>query len=544
LTRDLFGTQRSVMKQENSHFSSENIEEALWQEKRKRISAVWIVPIVALIVGAWLIVSNINAKGPVIQITFQSAEGVKAGKTVIKYKDIEVGKVTNVAFNKDLSSVIVTAEMTKNMKPYLSEKSKFWIMKARVGLNQVEGLDTLLSGVYIVMDPEKGLQEKKEFEGLDTIPVISTDEKGTRYFLKAQDIGSIDLGSPIYYKRLNAGRVISYHLSKDSRSVEIEIFIKAPFDKLIYNNTRFWNASGITANIGADGVELHTESLTALLTGGLAFDNLITQQKEEKASKGHYFTLYQTQKEAKALHYNRELYFWVYFQSSVRGLSEGAPVEFRGVKIGEVVSFSLIGNADAAKFEIPILIKIEPERFMILPHKNKNSKKGVNESVLQKLIEKGFRAQLKSGNLITGELYIDLDMYQNVPSATLVKKEGLYVLPAVPGTIESLKSDIQTLLDRLASVPFEEIGKELQMSIKDLRTSTIPKIDATIQSTDSMMKNAGTTIKVLQKNYLDSNAEINKKIIKLIEEMTKTSRSVKNLSDYLERHPDSLLKGK
>ena len=532
------------MEHKNSNFSSENIEEAVWQEKRKRISSVWIVPIVALIVGAWLIFESINAKGPVIQITFKSAEGVKAGKTVIKYKDIEVGKVTNVAFNQDLSSVIVTAEITKNMKPYLSEKSKFWIMKARVGLNQVEGLDTLLSGVYIVMDPEKGTDEVRKFDGLNTMPVISTDEKGTRYFLKAQDIGSIDIGSPIYYKRLNAGRVISYHLSRDGRNVDIEIFVKAPFDKLINSNTRFWNASGITANIGADGVELHTESLTAILTGGLAFDNFMTQGRGEAVKKGHYFTLYQTRKEAKKLHYRRELYFWVYFQSSIRGLSAGAPVEFRGVKIGEVVSFSLIGNADAAKFEIPILIKIEPERFMILPHKNKSSIQGVNEVVLQKLIKKGFRAQLKSGNLITGELYIDLDMYKDVPPATLRKKNGLYVLPAVPGTIESLKADIQTLLDRLSSIPFEEIGKEVQMSIKDIRTGTIPKLDATIQSTDKMMQDAGATMQSLQKNYLDSNAEVNKKIIRLLEEMTRTSRSVKNLSDYLERHPDSLLKGK
>lgn len=532
------------MEEQNSNFSPDNVEEAVWQEKRKRISTVWIVPIVALIVGAWLIFETISAKGPVIQITFKSAEGVKAGKTVIKYKDIEVGKVTNVTFNKDLSSVIVTAEMTKNMKPYLSDRSKFWIMKARVGLNQVEGLDTLLSGVYIVMDPEKGQQETRKFNGLDTMPVISTDEEGTRYFLKAEDIGSIDIGSPIYYKRLNAGRVISYKLSADGRNVDIEIFIKAPFNKLISGNTRFWNASGITANIGADGVELHTESLTAILTGGLAFDNFVTQGKGSKVEKGHYFTLYPTRKEAKKPHYNRELYFWIYSESNIRGLSVDAPVEFRGVKIGEVVSFSLIGNADAAKFEIPILVKIEPERFMILPHKNKNNKKGVNEAVLKKLIEKGFRAQLKSGNLITGELYIDLDMYKDVPPATLVKRDGLFVLPTVPGTIETLKSDIQTLLDRLAAVPFEEIGKELQMTIKDVRTGTIPKLDATIQSTDNMMKNAGSSLQALQQNYLDSNAQVNKKVIRLLDEMTKTSRSIKNLSNYLERHPDSLLKGK
>ncbi len=531
------------MEQQNSDFSADNIEEAVWQEKRRRLSSVWIVPIVALIVGAWLILETFNAKGPVIRITFKSAEGVKAEKTMIKFKDIEVGKVTNVAFSSDLSSVIVTAEMKKSMKPYLSEKSRFWIMKARVGLNQVEGLDTLLSGVYIVMDPEKGEKSVREFRGLDTVPVITTDEKGTRYILKAQDIGSIDVGSPVYYKKLNAGRVISYELAPDGSGISIEVFIRAPFDKLISDRTRFWNASGISAYFSADGMEIHTESLTSILSGGIAFDTFPGQRKGSAVSANHQFTLFSTIKEAKKMHYSKEFFFWVHFENSIRGLSEGAPVEFRGVKIGEVVNFSLMGNADDARFEIPILIKIEPERFMIFT-KDQHDASQPDPDILKKLIDKGLRAQLKSGNLITGELYVDLSMHRDVPAAELRKENGLYVLPAVPATIESLKSDIKTLLDRLSAVPFEEIGKELQMTIKEVRTGTIPKLDATIQSTDEMMKGAGASIQALQKNYLDSNAEINRKIIRLLEEMTRTSRSVKSLTDYLERHPESLIKGK
>jgi len=531
------------MQHTKDDLSHVEIEEAVWRKKRKAISTVWIVPIVALIVGAWLIIHSINEKGPEIQIVFKSAEGVQADKTVIKYKDIEVGKVTGVNFTADLSSVIVTAEMKKNMKPYLTEKSRFWVRKARIGLNQIEGLDTLFSGVYIVMDPQKGKAGVKTFKGLETVPVVSTDEKGTSYLLKAQDIGSIDIGSPLYYKKLPAGRVRDYHLSKDKKSVEIEIFIKAPFDKLITSNTRFWNASGISASLSADGVDIHSESLTALLSGGLAFDNFKQQTEAKKVKEGHRFVLYRTVKEAKKIHYSRELFFWVYFDSSIRGLSVGAPVEFRGVNIGEVISFSLVGNAYNAHFQIPILIKIEPERFVIT-NREKNATNGVNTTILKKLINHGFRAQLKSGNLITGELYVDLDMYKDVPEATLEKENGLYVIPTVPGTIETLKSDLKAVLDHIAAVPFEEIGKELQETLKDLRSGTIPKLDATIQSTDTMMKGAGASLQALQKNYLDSNAEINKKIIRLLEEMTKTSRSVKNLTDYLERHPDAILKGK
>ena len=532
------------MQNNNDDLSHVEVEEAVWQKKRKAISTVWIVPIVALIVGAWLIIQSINEKGPVIHITFKSAEGVTAEKTVIKYKDIEVGKVTGVEFSEDLSHVIVTAEMKKNMKPYLSEESRFWVMKARVGLNQVEGLDTLLSGVYIVMDPEKGEEKVREFKGLDTMPVILTDEKGTSYILEAQDIGSIGIGSPIYYKKLPAGSVNAYHLSKDDRSVEIEVFIKAPFDKLISNHTRFWNASGISASLSADGVSIRTESLTSIIAGGLAFDNFHEQSTKKEVEAKHKFTLYGTRKDAKKQHYQRELFFWVYFDSSIRGLSVGAPVEFRGLNIGEVVDFSLMGDAENAHFRIPILIKIEPERFTIM-HREKNvSKNEIDEAILKKLINNGFRAQLKSGNLITGELYVDLDIYKDVPVATLKKENGLFILPTVPGTIETLKSDLKSVLDNIAKVPFEAIGKELKDTLKEVRTGTLPQLNATIKSTDDMMKGAGSSMQALQQNYLDSNAEINKKIIRMLDEMTKTSRSIKNLTDYLERHPESLIQGK
>jgi len=531
------------MRNSNDDLSNVEIEEAVWRKKRKAISTVWIVPIVALIVGAWLIIHNIREKGPEIQIVFKSAEGVQADKTVLKYKDIEIGKVTNVNFTADLSSVIVTAEMKKNMEPYLTEKSRFWVRKARIGLNQVEGLDTLLSGVYIVMDPQKGKKTLRKFKGLDTVPVVSIDEKGTSYVLKAEDIGSIDIGSPLYYKKLPAGRVSDYKLSEDKKSVEIDIFIKAPFDKLVTEHTRFWNASGISASLSADGVDIHSESLTALLSGGLAFDNFEQGETRHQVQAGHKFVLYKTLKEAKKKHYNRELFFWVYFESSIRGLSIGAPVEFRGVKIGEVMDFSLVGNAHDAHFQIPILIKIEPERFVIVNHE-KNATNGVDTAILKKLVDHGLRAQLKSGNLITGELYVDLDMYKDAQKAVLRKENGLYVLPTVPGTIETLKSNLKTVLDHIAAIPFDEIGKEVQDILKDIKSGTIPKLDATIDSTDNVMKDAGDSLQALQKNYLDSNAQINKKMIRLLNEVTKTSRSVKNLTDYLERHPDALLKGK
>ena len=531
------------MKNENSDILDDGVEEAVWQEKRRRISTVWIVPIVALVVGAWLMYQTISEKGPTVRITFKSAEGVEADKTLIKYKDIQVGKVTDVTFGKNLQTVIVTAELKKNMEPFLSENSRFWVVKARLSLSEVHGLDTLLSGVYIVMDPQKGGKRVREFKGLDKIPVVKAEEKGSTYILKADDIGSIDVGSPIYYKKLRAGSVASYALEPDGKHVSIKVFIKKPFNKLVTDRTRFWNASGISASIGTDGVEIRTESLTSILAGGLAFEELGTLEEGKRVEKNHQFKLYSSYKKAKKIHYKRELYFWVYFEHTIRGLSIGAPVEFRGVKIGEVVNFSLIGDADSAVFRIPILIKIEPGRFSI-SGKETGSSDDVDFAILEKLVKKGFRAQLQSGNLLTGELFVDLDFYADTPEVALRKEKGYYIIPTVPATIESMKSDLKTVLDRVSSIPFEEIGKEIDMTMKDIRTTTLPKINASVESTDKLIRDTDRTMNEARRNYIDSNAQINKKLIKLLEEMTQTSRSIKNLTDYLERHPESLIKGK
>jgi paraquat-inducible protein B len=524
-------------------YENEVIQEAVWQEKKKGISTVWIVPIVALVIGAWLMFQSYNEKGPTIDIYFKSAAGIQAGKTVIKYKDIEIGKVTEVTFSKGLKRVRVTAELKKNMKPYLSENTRFWVVQAKLGMGEVQGLDTLLSGVYIVMDPQKGQKSLREFKGLDQIPVVNAGEKGHTYILKAKTIGSLSVGSPIYYRKLKAGSVASYKLDDDGQFVTLEVFVKSPFDKLINDKTRFYNVSGIRVSMNADGVDIQTDSLVSLMMGGLAFDNFRSHGKGKPVPQNYVFDLYDSRKDAQKVHYKRELYFWVYFDESIRGLSVGAPVEFRGLKIGEVVNFSLIGNADTAEFKIPILIKVEPERFTIIG-KSKTKDNDVNVPVFEKLLKKGFRAQLKSGNLITGELYIDLNLYPDLPPAPLKKEYGFYIIPSIPATIESLKNNLQSVLKEIASIPFEKIGKEMKAILEDIHTKTMPQVNSSVAHIDSLMRDTDKMMKSLNRNYLDSNSEINKKLIKLLDEMTRTSKSVKNLTDYLERHPESLIKGK
>ena len=529
----------------------EYVKEAIWSAKKKRFSAVWIVPIVALLIGALLIYKTVSQKGPTIRITFKSAEGIQAGKSVVKYKDIKVGKVTDIRFNEDLQSVVVSAELNREMRHYLSEKTRFWIVHARLTADSIEGLDTLLSGSYIGMDPKPGTKNLHTFKGLENPPVILDNLKGRIFILEAEDKGSLQIGSPVYYKKLKAGKVIGSRLSADGRRVFIDVFIREPYSKLITDTTRFWNASGIDATISPDGVEIRTASLTAILSGGISFDNFEVFGEGKPVKEKHHFVLFKNVKLAKKITYNRELFFWVYFQDSVRGLKEGASVEFRGVKVGEVVSFFLIGDARTAEFHIPVLIKIEPGRFTILGRK-KNAGNDVDEEVFRALIAKGLRAQLQSSNLLTGALLVNLDFYPDAKKVEPKKENGLYVFPSVPGTIESLKSDAQKILDRISSIPFEEIGKKIDSLLKKLDDQTMPQLNRSMEQVNQellpsftkLIENSNATVEELRRNYIDANAEIHRNMIKLLDEITRTSRSIKELTDYLNRHPESLIRGR
>jgi len=258
----------------------------------------------------------------------------------------------------------------------------------------------------------------------------------------------------------------------------------------------------------------------------------------------HEFKLYKTLKKAKKIKYDRELFFWVYFTDSIRGLSIGAPVEFRGVKIGEVVNFSLEGDASTAQFRIPILIKVEPQRFTVLNDKHHLKGNTVDVDIFKNLLKKGFRAQLKSGNLLTGELFVDLNMHEDVSPGELKMENGFYVIPTVPATIETLKSDVKTVLDKIAAIPFESIGNEMNGLMSDVRNKTLPDVNSAMQNLNILLKDTNKMMNAANRNYFDANAEVNKKLIKLLDELTRTSRSIKHLTDYLERHPESLIKGK
>jgi paraquat-inducible protein B len=512
---------------------------------KKSVSIVWIVPLVALLIGGWLAYKAITEKGPTITITFKSAEGLEAGKTKIKFKDVAVGQVEEIRLSPDLSQVVVTAQLTRDTKDYLSENTRFWVVRARVAGGGVSGLGTLFSGAYIGMDPGKPGKMARSFEGLETPPIVTTDVPGRHFMLKAETRGSLDVGDPVYFRQIQVGQVVAYEMEKDGQAVDIKIFIHAPHHERVRKTTRFWNAGGLDVSVDAGGIKVNTESFVAIIIGGIAFETPMDSEPGPAVQEGEIFRLYDRREDIYKKTYVKKTRWLLRFEGSVGGLSEGAPVKFKGIKIGEVIDLKLEFDYDAMVFRIPVEIEIEPERIAMTGKQTIDRMRG-NEI----LVEKGLRAQLKQGNLITGQLYIDLDMYPDEPPRKIVYGGKYPELPTIPTPIEEITKGITRIVDRLEKLPIEQIGNDLRDTMAHLNKST-EQLQKLMQNIDEKVAPAATatlekTETTLMKldRLLDAESPTGHELKRALAELADAARNISVLADYLERHPDSLVFGK
>jgi paraquat-inducible protein B len=312
---------------------------------RSRPSVVWLIPLIAALVGGFVAYRALSTRGPEIIIVFKSAEGLEAGKTQVKYKDVEVGLVESVALAEDLSDVIVHARMVRGADAYLTEKTQFWVVKPRIAGGQVSGLGTLLSGAYIGLDPVREGKRTRTFHGLDEAPIVTMSEPGEMFVLHSSRAGAIEVGSPVFFRKIQVGQVVSSQLDENDDAITTRIFIREPYHKRVHADSRFWNASGIDMSLGADGIQIDTESIVSILIGGIAFDSP-SGDTLEPAPSGSEFALYASRDDAHKRHFTQTVTWMVRFNQSVRGLKVGAPVEFRGLQIGEVTDVSLEFNRE------------------------------------------------------------------------------------------------------------------------------------------------------------------------------------------------------
>ncbi|EGV18621.1 PqiB family protein [Thiocapsa marina] len=530
---------------------------------RSGVSLVWLIPIVALLIGGWLAVKTFTERGPTVKIEFGTASGLEAGKTKVKFKDVDIGQVTSIDVSADLKSVIVTAELKHGSEQFLTEKTRFWVERPRVTASGVSGLETLLSGSFIAIDPVRNGKEARRFKGLEEPPLFTTSEPGTRFTLRSPTLASLNIGAPVYYRQIQVGQVAGFSLDEDGEAVSIDVFVFAPHDRLVSTSTRFWNASGIDFSMSAAGVKVDTESLMSVLIGGVAFDTPDTiDAPGESPASDHVFPLYANRDNAHEKIYLHKERYLLFFDGSVRGLSVGAPVMLRGITIGKVLDIQLQLSVEDLQFHIPVLIEVEPERIAVRGDRGALDETGM----IRRLVAKGLRAQLKTGSLITGQLYIELDFYPDTPPSVLAKEGDYDVLPTTPGSLEALTNKVSAILDRLEAFPFDRIGKdltdtlagaseivnssalkqgivELEGSLAEIRalaeqlnTDIAPDLAETLRQTTATLQGV--------RRMIEEGSPISVELRRSLNEISGAARSLKTLTDYLERHPEALLRGK
>ena len=524
------------------------------QVKRRRDwlpSLIWLIPIVAALVGVTLVARILLERGPEIVLTFKTAEGLEAGKTAVKYKDVQIGLVQSLRLARDRSHVRVLVQLNKDAESFTSDDSRFWVVRPRLDTSGISGLGTLLSGAYIGADAGVSKETAGEFKGLEAPPIVTRDDSGQQFLLRATDIGSLDVGSPVYFRRIKVGQVAAYELDGDGRGVTLRVFVNAPYDKFVGVNTRFWQASGIDAQLSASGFTLRTQSLATILLGGIAFqapdDAMGPLAKENTA-----FMLAQDEVAAMKEPDGPSQTLLMYFNQSLRGLVPGAPVDFRGVVIGEVKSIGVEFDRAEREFRMPVLVQIYPDR---LRRRETGQPQGTESRATQQerlrfLAEKGLRAQLRNGNLLTGSVYVALDFFPKAPPVKIDLAKNPIELPTIANSLDEIQSQVQEIASKLNKVPYEQIAADLRTTLASLN-KTLASTEQAVNriNTDltpelaAAMKDVRKTVNSAERTLADD-SPLQQDMRQTLRELTRAAGSVRVLTDYLERHPESLLRGK
>ena len=549
---------------------AETLAEPVFRKSRG-FSLVWLVPLVAAGIGIWLAVTTVLGKGPTIEVTFVTAGGLEAGKTQVKFRDVTVGLVEDVRVAPDLSGVIVRASMSNSFEPHLNEETRFWVVRPRVGTGGVSGLDTLLSGAYVEVDPGDGA-DRRRFVGLEIPPLIRSDAAGTEYTLIAETLGSAGRGAPIFFRGLEVGQVLGYQLTEDGQRFEIPIFVDTPHDRLVNEASNFWDVSGISVEAGVDGVAIRTSGLQALLIGGIEFDSPGGSQAEQ-AAPATAFALFRDRESIGEQRITERLPFIIDFESSTRGLRPGAPVEFRGIRLGSVSQAGLKSDLQAHDAVIRVQINLEPQRVEAGPL---GLSLADDYQRIDEYVQAGLRAQLKTGNLLTGELFIDLDFRSDVPPEGLDRSGPVPRIPAVPTDLQAITASVTGILTRLAELPLEDIvdnlehmtgtldslvsSPELASGLADIAAASAdlrrllaqldgaagPVLKAAEETIRSVQATAVEARRTLQSTdaLIGDNSSLRFQLERSLQELATAARSIREFAVSLERDPGSIIRGR
>jgi len=522
---------------------------------RRPFQLVWLIPVLALGIAGWLAYQAIAARGTAIHLTFTGGDGIVAGQTKVKHKAVELGTVRNVRLSDDLSHIEVAVDMTRQAERTLTDEARFWVVRPRLTIANVSGLDTLVSGSYIEMDPgPAGGARRTEFTGLDEPPAVRSDTPGTTFDLSTDRIGSISSGSPVFFRDIAVGEVLGYDLGPRGDRVRVHAFIRRPFDGYVSRATHFWNASGIAVNLGAQGVRVQVESIQAVIGGGIAFDTARDVPEPAPLDPHPVFPLFASQTAADDAGYSQRIRLITYIEGSVRGLAAGAAVELYGIQIGTVTGVKLELADDGASSRVVVHMEVQPERFQ---HLN-GHRVGDALPVARTLVRRGLRAQLRTANFLTGQMVMSFDFQAGANTADATQAGDEIIIPSVAGGLDSITSSLTAVAAKLESLPLDQIGRELTDTLRGVSNLVNgPEVRQTLtalsqasrelpaigRSLAGVADRSGRLVGSVDAGYGEG-SPFRRDIARLLSQVSDTARSVRLLADYLNEHPEALIRGR
>jgi len=526
----------------------ENLPRPVVKRRRVNVSLIWLIPVLAAVIALSLVVNSWLQAGPEVTISFQSAEGLDAGKTPVKYKNVVIGRVSKIQLSADRSHVLVRVALEKSAEGFATRDTRFWVVRPRIGLGGVSGIDTLLSGAFIGADVGDSKEPRNTFEGLEIPPAVNHGAPGRSFILHSDDLGSLDIGSPVYYRRIQVGRVASYQLDKDGKGVSLHIFVDGPNDRFVTTDSRFWNASGVDVSIGANGLKLNTQSLATVLAGGVAFQDPPGPHDSTPAPEDAEYKLFSERALAMAPPDGEPRYMRMRFEQSVRGLAVDAPVEFLGINIGKVVSVRLDYDEKKGRFPVVVGAVVYPQRLGSAYDKLEALAKARGENadlaqLMGPLIAHGLRAQARTGNLLTGQLYVALDFVPHAPKVAFDADATPLTIPTAPGSFDKLQEQLAGIVDKIDKIPFESIGKHLDQTLasldgtlKQVNAQTLPAFRDTLEGVKKTMGSAD--------DALSGDSPLQQNLNSTLQQVQRMARSLRVLTDYLGGHPEALIRGR
>ncbi|MBK0063137.1 MULTISPECIES: intermembrane transport protein PqiB [unclassified Acinetobacter] len=540
-------TENNTTNSNPDHDLNQAVETLPPPEKKKgkwRPALIWLIPFIALLIALSLAIKSILAIGPTIHVSFRTAEGLVAGKTTVKYRQVDIGLVREIVLSDDRSHVIAKIELRKDASNFAAKDSRFWVVRPRVGTSGVSGIDTLFSGSYIEVDGGKSDEKKEDFNGLEVPPVVTSDVPGKRFFLKAKDLGSLDIGSPIYYRRINVGQITAYNLANDGKYVELQTFIRSPYDKFVTQDARFWQASGVDVTLNASGFNLDTQSLASIVAGGIAFGYPENSNAQIAQNLSH-FNLWDSKAEALKDPDGKPISVEMYFDQSLRGLTAGAPIDFMGIEVGNIKSINAEFDRNYSRVRMRAEGTIYPSR---LAH---GQDMDPNGEIFKRFVQNGWRAQMRTGNLLTGQNYIAFDLFPKAkPAFIKVLQSGTFEVPTMPSELKGLQAQVSQIADKLTKFPLVEIGQDMRKTLGNMNTA-IDSTNQLVQQLDgkvapelqSTLNDVRGTLRSTE-SILSSDAPLQRDVRRALQQMTRAAASLQLMSDYIEQHPESLIRGK